>query len=375
VRTALVIGGSGPSGPHLINGLVDRGLEVSMFHTGRHEISEVPDVEHIHGDPFSEEGLTAALAGRSFDVVVATYGSVRRIAKEIAGRCDQFIYVGGTPVYLGFIRPDLLEPHGLQIHLREDAERVPPDGVPDAIYGVGAVRRTEDGVFDLHRADAFRASVFRYPSIYGPRNPHAWEWSAIRRVLDGRSFMFLPDRGLAIQSRLSSWNAAHSLLLAVDHPDAAAGEAFNCADDDQFSLFQWTQMIVNRLAADMDLLAMPGDIPGPGKSLLVFHYNTSPHVVVDTTKIRAKLGYRDVKKARDGLAETVDWMVENREASSTWPVLDTFDYLAEDRFLDAWTQARDLLIAAGSTYDDSAAMQFPQTAAGSRGNADAARGD
>lgn len=366
MRTALVVGGSGPSGPHLINGLVDRGIEVAMFHTGRHEVAELPDIEHIHEDPFSEDGVATALAGRSFDVVIATYGSVRRIASEIAGRCDQFIYVGGTPVYLGFIRPDLAEPEGLQIHVREDATRVPPEGVPDTIYGVGAVRRTEDRVFELHNVGAFRASVFRYPSIYGPRNPHAWEWSAIRRVLDGRSFMFLPDRGLAIQSRLGAWNAAHAILLAVDHPDAAAGEAFNCADDDQFSLWQWTELVINHMGADLDLFSMPGDIPGPGKSLLVFHYDSSPHVVVDTTKIRTKLGYRDVKSAREGLAETVDWYVEHRESSSSWPVLDTFDYAAEDRFLDAWHQARNLLIAAGKAYDTPPAPRFPQTAAGSR---------
>lgn len=132
----------------------------------------------------------------------------------------------GHPVYLGFIRPDLNEPYGLQVHIREDAARVPPEGVPEAVYGVGAVRRTEDTVFNLHEEGAFGASVFRYPSIYGPRNPHAWEWSAIRQVLDGRTFMFLPDGGLAVQSRLSVWNAAHSILLAVDRPHAAAGERY-----------------------------------------------------------------------------------------------------------------------------------------------------
>ncbi len=342
-----------------------------MFHTGRHEIDGLPDVEHLHGDPFTADGIAIALAGMSFDVVIATYGSVRRIAAQVAGRCEQFVSVGGTPVYLGFLRPDLSQPAGLQVMIREDAPRVPPDGVPDAVYGVGAVRRTEDVIFSLHDDGAFAASVFRYPSIYGPRNPHAWEWSAMRRALDGRAFMFLPDGGLAIQSRLSSWNAAHSILLAIDDPGAAGGEVFNCADDDQFSLIQWTEMVLTHMGADLDLLSMPGDLPGPGWALLVFGYDTSPHVVVDTTKIRALLGYSDAKPARQGLAETVDWYLEHRTAEGTWSVLDPFDYEAEDRVFTAWTEARRLLGAAGARYESRPAMRFPQTAKRAGDDADA----
>src|SRR5918912_2095040 len=103
MRTALVVGGTGPSGPYLIQGLLDRGFEVAMFHTGRHELDELPPVEHIHDDPFSAEGIASALEGRTFDVTVATYGRVRLLAEAVAGRTGQFISVGGTPVYRGFV--------------------------------------------------------------------------------------------------------------------------------------------------------------------------------------------------------------------------------------------------------------------------------
>ena len=209
-RTALVIGGTGPSGPHLVDGLRDRGFTVTIFHTGRHELPDLPEVEHLHGDPFDRDGIAEALADRRFDVVIATYGRIRHIAAEMAGRCEQFISVGGTPIYRGFIKPDASHPFGLPVQIRETAPLVPPEGIPDAVYGVGAVRRTEDVIFDLHEAGSFAASVFRYPSIYGPRNPHAWEWSTIKRVLDGRDYMIIPDGGLAVHSRLSSWNAAQA---------------------------------------------------------------------------------------------------------------------------------------------------------------------
>ena len=81
---ALIIGGTGPTGPAIVHGLEERGLSVTLFHTGRHEVDEVAHVEHLHGDPFSAEGVTEALAGRSFDVVVACYGRLRTIAKVLS---------------------------------------------------------------------------------------------------------------------------------------------------------------------------------------------------------------------------------------------------------------------------------------------------
>jgi nucleoside-diphosphate-sugar epimerase len=365
-RTALVIGGTGPSGPHLITGLLERGFDVTMFHSGRHEVEALPDIEHIHGNPFSRDGIAEALDGREADVVIATYGRVRYLAAAVAGRCEQFISVGGTPVYLGFVQPDVNTPPGLPARITEDAELVPPEGIEGAIYGVGAVRRTEDAVFSLHDQDAFSASVFRYPSIYGPRNPHSWEWSTIRRVLDGRGAIVVPDGGLPTHYRLSSWNAAHSMLLAVDHPDEASGQAFNCADDDQFSLRQWIELIVEHMGADLEILNTPGDVPGPGWALMVFRYECSPHVIVDTSKIRRLLGYADVVPAREGLGKTVDWIIANRDDAPTWSVLDPFDYEAEDAFIAALRESRAILAAAGEPYLQLPGMPLPQTASGSK---------
>jgi len=57
---ALVIGGTGPTGHFIVNGLLRRGYAVAMLHTGRHELAEIPpSVEHIHTDPFSETALRA----------------------------------------------------------------------------------------------------------------------------------------------------------------------------------------------------------------------------------------------------------------------------------------------------------------------------
>ena len=80
---ALVIGGTGPSGPHTVNGLLERGYEVTVLHGGQHEVEFAQPVEHVHTDPHFAETLGPALAGRSFDLVLATYGRMRIIAELV----------------------------------------------------------------------------------------------------------------------------------------------------------------------------------------------------------------------------------------------------------------------------------------------------
>ena len=47
---ALVIGGTGPTGPFIVNGLLARGYQVTIYHRGTHEIDFSGPVEHLHGD-------------------------------------------------------------------------------------------------------------------------------------------------------------------------------------------------------------------------------------------------------------------------------------------------------------------------------------
>ena len=81
MQTALVIGGTGPTGPYVVNGLVDRGFQVSILHTGRHETSLIgPEVEHIHTDPFDAQRTANDVGGRTFDLGVVMYGRLRDLA-------------------------------------------------------------------------------------------------------------------------------------------------------------------------------------------------------------------------------------------------------------------------------------------------------
>lgn len=366
-RRALLVGGTGPTGPHMVRGLLDRGLDVTVFHTGRHEIPDQPDVPHIHGDPYSADGIAAALGEGSWDVVIATYGRVRLLAAHLVGRCEQFLFVGGTPVYRGMVYPGDVTPRGLPTPVREDHVRVDPDDVPGRGYGVGAIRRAEDAVFGLGAEGAFAATAFRYPTIYGPRNPHPWEWTVVRRVLDRRPFVLVPDDGRGTHSRCGHRNAAHSVLLAVDHPIAAAGKAYNVADDEVVSIRQWVELTAALAGGDLPVRAFPGEVSQPGWGMIAFGYQGTANCIVDTTAIRTDLGYADVQPLREGLRETVEQMLADPGSYMAHPNnVDPFDYDAEDRLVAVWDRALADLHAAAEPFARSlATMPTPQTASGS----------
>ena len=61
-QRVLVIGGTGPTGIPLVEGLVERGHAVAILHRGLHERDETPaSVEHVHADPYDEDALRGAL--------------------------------------------------------------------------------------------------------------------------------------------------------------------------------------------------------------------------------------------------------------------------------------------------------------------------
>ena len=332
---ALVVGGTGPTGPYLVNGLLARGYATAILHRGTHEIDEIPrSVEHIHADPYDAAAFEAALAGRRFDVVVATYGRLREVARACVGKTDRFVGVGGVPLYRGWMVPDDLVPRGLAVPVREDAPQVESE---DELRKGFMIRRTEEAVFEHHP----RAAMFRYPIAYGPRQLLPLEWCVVRRVLDGRRAIVLPDGGLTLATAGYVENLAHAVLLAVDRPDAAAGQSYNCGDEQTLTLRQRVESIAGILGHPLEVVGVPAQVALPAWPMLT--HEASDHRVMDLAKIQRELGYRDAVPTQEALRRTVHWLLAHRPEPGgvTERLLgDPFDYAAEDQLIAA---ARDAL--------------------------------
>lgn len=325
---ALVVGGTGPTGPYLVQGLLDRGYQVAILHRGEHEVPEIPpQVEHLHTDPWSGEALEAALAGRHFDLAIATYGRLREVARQLRDQSERFVGIGGVPLYRGWMRPEDLSPEGLPVPTREDAPLVEGDAELRKGY---RIRLSEEAVFAHHPT----ATMFRYPHVYGPRQLVPREWCIVRRILDGRRQLILGDGGLSLHTFGYAENLAHAVLLAVDQPDTAAGQSYNCGDEQVWSLRQVAQTIARILQRPLEIVSVPGELALPGQPLLA--HERTDHRVMDLAKIRQELGYRDLVAPAEGLRRTVDWLLANRPEPGglTEKILgDSFDYAAEDEII------------------------------------------
>lgn len=331
----LVIGGTGPTGIHIVRGLVDRGHRVTILHRGTHERPETPaEVTHLHADPYDADALASVFAERTFDLVVAMYGRLRRIAEVTRGRTGRFVSVGGVPAIRGWMNPWLFDPAGLPVPVDETAAMVLEAEEDEKGFRVA---RTEEIVFEHHP----EAAHFRYPYAYGPLQVVPREWSIVRRILDGRRRIIVADDGLTLHHHGFTENLAHAVLCGIDRPESAAGHVFNCGDDEVLSIRQVIEIVAAALEHELEIVSMPFDLAVPARPLLAQPANT--HRVLDTSLLRERLGYRDPVPARRAVAQTARWLRDNPiepGAMEEIVLTDPFDYAAEDALCDAWAAAR-----------------------------------
>jgi len=270
----LVIGGTGPTGPFIVEGLISRNYEVAIFHRGTHEVKLPESVEHIHGDPHFIETLEQGLGQRSFDLVISMYGRLRYVAQVMKERASRFIAVAGLP------------------------------------YEV---------------------------LVYGPRQLGPREWSIIRRILDGRRQILVPDGGLKLERRAYAENAAHTVLLAVDKPEVSAGQIYNVGDEKVLSLREWIQIIARTLNYEVELVSMPFTLARPSRP----YAGVSHHMVMDISKIKAELGYKDVVPAEEAIRRTTNWYLDNplqRGGEMEQRLGDSFDYAVEEQVIKEYKE-------------------------------------
>jgi nucleoside-diphosphate-sugar epimerase len=330
----LVLGGTGPTGPYVIDGLLDRGYDVTMMHGGFHEAEFKGPVEDLHGDVHFTDSLEATLADRKFDVVIFMYGRLRLSAEFFMGRTDRFIAVGAAAGRAGRSDPRW-GPLGRAFAPNED-NNVPITAADGGIRG--RIQAANERVLELHDQGHYNATILAYPNLYGPRQPAPEDWCVVRRILDGRRELIIADGGMKIHQRAYVENAAQAVLLAVDKPKESAGELFVIGEP-LYTMRQRVELIARTLNHQLELIDMPFPLARPCHYLW---FHSPKHWVRDDSKIRRVLGYTEVVEAGEAQIRTVNWLVENRGAlSGEWEnqIDDSFDYAAEDDLIAAWRRS------------------------------------
>lgn len=346
--SALVIGGTGPTGPFIVNGLVEQGYEPVILHRGTHEVEFVDDFEHIHADPHFEEPLREALEGRQFDLVLATYGRLRVIVDVVADATNRFVTIGGT----AYSKTELSKPAD------ESTARTMTHKL------VQRISETEDRLLEAHARGVFNVTHLRYPNLYGPRQLAPREWSIIRRILDGRRQIPIMDGGLTLESRAYVENAAKAVLLAIGDPEASAGQVYNVADEVTPSDGERALAIAAAMDVEVELVnyppvaGRPAYFWGVGRNLEYMDSEGPPpthHKLLDISKIRDDLGYRDPVDFQAAIQRTVAWYQEHPleyGGDEENRIGDPFDYDGEDAFahaLDRFVKETESIPFAGVT--------------------------
>ncbi len=369
-KTALVVGGTGPTGPYIVNGLLQRGFEVAILHRGSHEVDEIPpEVEHIHTDPYDYDSLLLALSSRHFDLCIATYGRLRAIAEVMTSRCERFLSAGGGPAYRGYMNPALYGAGGMPVPVREDHTLVEEEAEDSKGW---RIVRTERALFK----EIPHATHFRYPYVYGRYQLVPREWLLVRRFRDGRRRIILPDGGLTLHSFGYAENIAHAILLAVDKPAVSRGKIYNVADATVLTLRQVTDIIAAHMGVEVQVINMPWELAVPAKPL-VMQPQTS-HRVQDVSALRHELGYSDKVAPHQALRDTVDWLLANPPlpgGTEEMVLEDPFDYAAEDRLIDAWLAACDTLPAWDGATEPGLGMAYSGPGGRARSQAEFAEPD
>ncbi len=330
---SLVIGGTGPTGPYIVNGLLQRGHQVTILHRGAHGVDFAGPVEHIHGDPHFPETLHEALGIRNFDLIVATYGRLRHVVEVAKWRTPRLIAIGGLP-YRAFVEGEK-DPDGVPVPLPETATLYTDESGNRFTY---LMMLSEKAVIEAHRRGHYSATLFRFPLVFGPRQLAPPEWSLIRRILDGRKQLIIPDGGWRLERRGYAENMAHAVLLAVDNPQKSAGQIYNVADETILPIRDWITLIARTMKHEWEFINMPFSLARPSRPYAGRAHNR----VLDISKVQTELGYKDIVSEPEAIRRTVEWYLANRPEPGgevERQLGDPFDYETEDRLIQEYTKA------------------------------------
>lgn len=336
----LILGGTRFIGAATARRLHALGHEVVVFHRGRSR-APLPDaVRHVIGDlrdlPRHTPELVALQPDLLLDMMALTEAHARHAAAAFAGHVGRAVVISSCDVTRAFGRILGVEPGAPDpVPLTEDAP------LRQRWYlNRGAQPRPEQDELRflddyekilVERAyaanSALPVTVLRLPMVFGEGDGQHRMFPYLKRMIDQRP-------GIVLSSALAEWrgcrgyveNMAEAIVRCV--VDArSSGRVYHVADAECPSERDWVRAIAAAQGWPGRICERPESALPPG---LQAGIHPEQHLVLDTTRIRAELGYREVVSFDEAVRRTVQWEREHAPAEFD-PA--AFDYAAEDAIL------------------------------------------
>ncbi len=336
----LIIGGTRFIGPYVVRRLCEMGREITLFHRGQTEADLPAGVKNILGDRQHLADLSGEFRRLApqvvLDMIPFTGQDARAVVSVFRGIAQRVVAISSQDVYRAYGKLIRIESGPVEpVPLAEDAplrqrlypyrgetprdQKDPRRWMDD--YDKILVERAVVGEPDLP------GTILRLPAVYGPRDPQRRPFEYLKRMDDNRPTILL-EKGLAGWRWTRGYveNVAAAIALAVTD-DRSAGRVYNVGETDPLSEAGWVREIGLAAGWSGRVIAVPRErLP----THLVTDVNTGQHLVVDTTRIRRELGYREPVPRDEALRRTVAW--ERAHPPDTADP-GQFDYAAEDAVL------------------------------------------
>ncbi|MGZ3617915.1 MAG: NAD-dependent epimerase/dehydratase family protein [Ktedonobacteraceae bacterium] len=337
----LVIGGTNFMGPLVVRSLSEQGHEVTVFHRGQTRTDLPRGVREILGDRRSlhekADELPRLAPEVVLDMVPFTEQDAQEVMRIFSGIAHRIVAISSQDVYRAFgrvngkesgpiegkpiteespLRQNLYPYRGETLRNDEDPKRWQDD------YDKILVERVVMGEPELS------GTILRLPMVYGPGDYQHRLFSYLKRMDDNRPAILL-DEAEARWRWTHGYveNVADAIALAVTD-DRSAGQIYNVGEPFTFTMAEWVEKIGAIAGWQGRVVTLPhGRLPEP----LRWDINAEQDIVVDSSRIRRELGYRERVDIEAALRRTVAWERVNppQEINPR-----EFDYVLEDTFLD-----------------------------------------
>jgi len=306
-KKALVTGGAGFIGSHIVEELLKMGVEtisVDNYFAGKHEnlehLKQYPNFHEVKCDVLDVEGLEKLFP--SIEVIFHEAASKKTICLNDP-RLDLEINAKGT-----FNLLELSLKYGVKkfVHASTgsvygEAQYFPQEEnhplVPSSYYGISKLAgekyvKVFEHLYDLD------TTVLRYFHVYGPRQESSEVGGVVsiftRLMLAGKPITIFGD-GTQQRSFTYVKDVVKANLLAAT-TSGTKGEVYNCASGIKVTIKELADLVAEIL--DFQNLEIKYDNWMPG-DIKIFD--------IDNSKIKDKLGIYFITDFSKGLELTVDW--------------------------------------------------------------------
>ena len=315
----LVIGGTRFIGLHLIPKLIAAGHHPVLFNRGSSPLPWNRDqVSQILGDRNDYADFAAKVKDQEFDAVIDMIMYNREQAEALisafSAKKPHLIMLSTRGVYADPTNSPCYEDDLL---------------IADSGYAYGYNKAEAEIALHLaYKENGFPMTILRLPAIYGEYDYQIRERYFIKRILDGRTRILLPEGGAGVNQREYAGNVAAQIVFMLEYP-RSIGHSINVG---HAKIQTYRSIVTDAMAItghQMEIYSIPAPLH-PAIPVLA-------RPVVTTLSIAKlqSLGWQEEFTPYQGLANTIAWL--KGEADEILPShvnkAEHFDYEAEDRLI------------------------------------------